>query len=194
MSPGIFKVYEFHAPEQECTVFYNPFLDDNLVKVCSGDACKCIEGECPKIRSKLDTSTTANQRKDAACKADITYAYKVEAVKSEEEGEFVKYTVTIVDIFNRGSATVKVNKQVRLIKKKTCSEFSLQSGQQYLIMGKDGLQIRGEREFQYEYPLDSSTWVELWPESSSCSSPSCGRFLSILEDFSESILLDGCQS
>ncbi|XP_075690703.1 complement C5 [Rhinoderma darwinii] len=193
MSPGIFKVYEFHAPEQECTTFYNPFLDENLQRVCAGDACQCIEGECPKIKSRLDVSTTADQRRDAACKGDVTYAYKVEADKSDEEGEFVKYTVTIVDIFNKGTASVKANKQVRLIKKKTCSQFSLQSGGQYLIMGKDGLQIRGEREFQYEYPLDSNTWVEWWPESSSCSGPACGQFLSILEDFSESILIDGCQ-
>lgn len=191
MSPGIFKVYEFHAPEQECTVFYNPFLDEDLQRVCTGDACRCIQGGCPKMKSRLDVSTTADQRRDAACKGEKSYAYKVEADQSEEEGEFVKYTVTIRDIFNPGSALVKVNKQVRLIKKKTCGDFSLQSGEQYLIMGKDGLQIRGERQFQYEYPLDSSSWVEWWPEAS-CSPP-CGQFLSILEDFTESILLDGCQ-
>ncbi|XP_044124479.1 complement C5-like [Bufo gargarizans] len=193
MSPGIFKVYEFHAPEQECTTYYNPFLDENLTRVCAGDACKCIEGECPKMKSRLDMSVTAEQRKDAACKGDMTYAYKVEAAMSEDEGEFVKYTVTIVDIFNKGSASVRFNKQVRLIQKKTCDKFSLQRGERYLIMGKDGLQLRGEREFEYMYPLDSNTWVEWWPESSSCSTRSCAQFLTVLEDFSESILLDGCK-
>ncbi|XP_044162298.1 complement C5 [Bufo gargarizans] len=193
LSPGIFKVYEFHAPEQECTTYYNPFLDENLTRVCAGDACKCIEGECPKMKSRLDMSVTAEQRKDAACKGDMTYAYKVEAAMSEDEGEFVKYTVTIVDIFNKGSASVRFNKQVRLIQKKTCDKFSLQRGERYLIMGKDGLQLRGEREFEYMYPLDSNTWVEWWPESSSCSTRSCAQFLTVLEDFSESILLDGCK-
>ncbi|KAM3911435.1 complement C5-like [Leptodactylus fuscus] len=192
MSPGIFKVYEFHAQEQECSIFYNPFLDENLVRVCAGDICKCIEGECPKMKNRLDGSRTAEQRREVACKGDTSYAYKVEAVASEEEGEFVKYTVTIMDIFNKGTAVVRVNKQVRLIKKKTCEEFSLRRGEQYLIMGKDGLRIKGQREFQYEYPLDSSTWVEWWPQPSSCSSPACQRLLSGLEDFSESILLDGC--
>ncbi|XP_073415037.1 complement C5 isoform X2 [Dendrobates tinctorius] len=193
-SPGIFKVYEFHAPEQECTMYYNPHLDDNLQRVCFGDDCKCIEGECPKTRDRLDSTTTADQRREAACKPDMTYAYKVKVISSEEEGDFLKYTVTIVDVFNKGSASVKANKQIRLIKKKTCEAFILQSGEQYLIMGKDGLQIRGEREYQYEYPLDSSVWVEWWPELSSCRDPSCGHFISILDEFSENFLLEGCQS
>ncbi|XP_075179021.1 complement C5-like [Anomaloglossus baeobatrachus] len=193
-SPGIFKVYEFHAPEHECTIFYNPHLDDTLQRVCIGDACKCIAGECPKPKNRLDTTTTVDQRKDAACKRDMTYAYKVKVISYEEEGEFLKYTVTIVDIFNAGSASVKLNKQVRLIKKTTCNTFTLQTGEQYLIMGKDGLQIRGEREYQYEYPLDSSTWVEWWPEKSSCWDQFCGPFLSILDEFSENFLLEGCAS
>ncbi|XP_073496915.1 complement C5-like [Phyllobates terribilis] len=191
-SPGIFKVYEFHAPEQECTMYYNPHLADNLQRVCFGDDCKCIEGECPKTKDRLDRTMTADQRKEAACKRDMTYAYKVKVISSEEEGDFLKYTVTIVDVFNKGSASVKADKQVRLIKKKTCEAFILPSGEQYLIMGKDGLQIRGEREYQYEYPLDSSTWVEWWPELSSCRDPSCGHFLSILDEFSENFLLEGC--
>ncbi|XP_077140967.1 complement C5-like isoform X2 [Ranitomeya variabilis] len=193
-SPGIFKVYEFHAPEQECTMYYNPHLDDNLQRVCFGDNCKCIEGECPKTKDRLDSTTTADQRREAACKPDMTYAYKVKVISSEEEGDFLKYTVTIVDVFNKGSASVKADKQVWLIKKKTCEAFILQSGEQYLIMGKDGLQIRGEREYQYEYPLDSSVWVEWWPELSSCRDPSCGHFISILDEFSENFLLEGCQS
>ncbi|CAJ0922774.1 unnamed protein product [Ranitomeya imitator] len=72
-SPGIFKVYEFHAPEQECTMYYNPHLDDNLQRVCFGDDCKCIEGECPKTKDRLDSTTTADQRREAACKPDMTY-------------------------------------------------------------------------------------------------------------------------
>ncbi|KAG8535017.1 hypothetical protein GDO81_029679, partial [Engystomops pustulosus] len=90
------------------------------------------------------------------------------------------------------TATVKAKKQVRLIKKQTCSALVLQPGEQYLVMGKEGLRIRGEREFQYEYPLDSSTWVEWWPDPSSCSRPSCQDVISTLEEFSENILLEGC--
>ncbi|KAM5146274.1 complement C5 [Mantella aurantiaca] len=192
ISPGIFKVYEFRAPDQACTSFYNPYADDNLVRVCKGDTCKCIEGECPNLKSKLDLKTTAMQRKNVACKGDVTYAYKVQIVQLEEDGDFLKYTAKILDIFNAGTSLVKVNKQVRFIKKNTCSSFDLETEQQYLIMGKDGIQIRGERDFQYEYPLDSNSWIEWWPDGS-CTSVQCKRFVDVLEDFSEDILLEGCQ-
>lgn len=192
ISPGIFKVYQFRAPDQACTVFYNPYADDNLVKVCTGDTCKCLEGECPKLKSKLDVTITAEQRMKVGCKGDLTYAYKVQILQSEEDGDFLKYTAKILDIFNKGTSFVKVDKQVRFIKKNTCSSFDLEIGQQYLIMGKDGIQIRQEREFHYEYPLDSNTWIEWWPDGS-CNRVQCGRFLGILEDFTEEILLEGCR-
>ncbi|XP_018420153.1 PREDICTED: complement C5 [Nanorana parkeri] len=192
ISPGIFKVYELRAPDQACTTFYNPYADDNLVRVCTGDTCKCIEGECPKLKSKLDMTTTAEQRKNVACKGDVTYAYKVQIVQLDEDGDFLKYTAKILDIFNKGTALVKVNKQIRFIKKNTCSSFDMENGQQYLIMGKDGIQIRQEREFHYEYPLDSNSWIEWWPDVS-CTSLQCNRFLGMLEDFTENILLEGCQ-
>nr|DBA21098.1 TPA: hypothetical protein GDO54_017804 [Pyxicephalus adspersus] len=192
ISPGIFKVYEFRAPDQACTTFYNLYADDNLARVCTGDTCKCIEGGCPKLKNKLDTTTTADQRKTTACNGEITYAYKVQIVQEDEDGDFLKYTAKILDIFNKGTALVKVNKQIRFIKKRTCSSFDLENGQQYLIMGKDGIQIREELEFQYEYPLESSSWIEWWPDDS-CTSLQCNRFLGVLEDFSESFLLEGCQ-
>ncbi|XP_073455652.1 complement C5 [Aquarana catesbeiana] len=192
ISPGIFKVYEFRAPDQACTAFYNPYADDNLVRVCTGETCKCIEGECPKLKTKLDMATTEDQRKNAACEGDITYVYKVQIVQLDEDGDFVKYTAKILDIFKEVTALVKVNKQIRFIKRKTCSKFDLENGQQYLIMGKGGIQIREEREFKYEYPLDSNSWIEWWPDAS-CTSRQCKPFVDLLEGVTESILLEGCQ-
>ncbi|KAM4696053.1 complement C5 [Rhinophrynus dorsalis] len=190
LSPGIFKVYDLHAPEQQCTIFFNPYITDKLEKLCSGEQCKCIEAKCPKLQAKLDTSITADDRKQAACKAGITYAYKVVVISSEEDGDFVKYTATLLDIIKKGKNPVKAKKDVKFIKKKTCKEDVINQGDQFLIMGKEGIQIRTGFEFQYEYPLDSSTWVELWPPA--CYTDKCDRFLDILNDFSESFLYEGC--
>ncbi|XP_075041770.1 complement C5 [Mixophyes fleayi] len=190
-SPGIFKVYELHSPDQQCTIFYNPFADENLVQVCTGDACRCIAGECPNVKSKVDETISADQRKNVVCKGDVTYAYKVQIVKSEEDGDFVKYTATILDIFHIGTASLRARKNVRFIKKKTCTDFIMETGEQYLVMGKEGTLIRDDREIQYEYALESSSWVEWWPKATSCST--CPRFIALLTDFSESILLEGCR-
>ncbi|CAH2316664.1 complement C5 [Pelobates cultripes] len=190
LSPATFKVYEFHAPEQQCTIFYNPYADDKLVKICSGDQCRCMAAECPKHQTKMDLTIGADARKKKACNSDLTYAYKVQIEESERDVNFVKYTATILDIFNKGTALVKLNKKIKFIKKKTCSDFDLLNGDQFLMMGKDGASIRTGFEFQYEYPLDSSTWVEWWPEN--CDSQTCETFSTILNDFSESILFDGC--
>ncbi|XP_068105339.1 complement C5-like [Hyperolius riggenbachi] len=190
ISPGILKVYEYRTPERSCTQFFNPYADDSLVKVCRGDACKCIDGGCPHQKSELDTQTTADQRKEFACKGDATYACKVQITSlDDKDGDFVKYAAKILDIF-KDSALARV-KEIRFLKKKTCTSLDLEVGKHYLMMGKDGIQIRVGRDIQYEYPLDPSTWVEWWPDNS-CSSNQCNRFQGILQDFSENILLEGC--
>ncbi|XP_053329516.1 complement C5 [Spea bombifrons] len=189
-NPGTFKVYEFHAPEQQCTILYNPHAEDRLAKICTGDLCKCFEAKCPKVQTKMDGRITANDRKTKACESDVSYAYKVQVVESVEEGGFVKYTATILDLFKKGTALVKISKKIKFIKKRTCSDFEMWNGEQFLVMGKDGVQIRNGFDFQYEYPLDSGTWVEWWPEN--CDTQQCSSFSSVLDEFAESILFEGC--
>ncbi|XP_053551906.1 complement C5 [Bombina bombina] len=101
LSPATFSVYEFHAPDKRCTIFYNPYEDQKLVQVCTGQECKCVEGECAKMQSSVDLSISANDRRDTACKNDIVYAYKVEIVGSEVEANFVKYSAIIKYIFKK---------------------------------------------------------------------------------------------
>uniref|UniRef100_F6W8L2 Complement C5 n=1 Tax=Xenopus tropicalis TaxID=8364 RepID=F6W8L2_XENTR len=102
LSPGVFRVYEFHAPDEECTTLFNPLASQDLVNVCTGNQCKCIQATCPTAQQKMDTSITADARKEAACKADITFAYKVVVITSVEDGDFVKYTASILDIYKKG--------------------------------------------------------------------------------------------
>ncbi|XP_063792055.1 complement C5 [Pseudophryne corroboree] len=193
MSPGVFKVYEFHSPDEQCTEFYNPFSDYNLVRICTGDACRCIAGECPKLKSKLNQETTTQERKRFVCKSDIVYAYKAHIVKMEEDGDFVKYTAKLLLLFNKGKSYLRANKQIRFIKKKMCTDFIIDAGEEYLFMGQEGTLIRDNPEIQYEYPLDASTWVEWWPTSQICSNTNCAQFASELEDFLGDLAIEGCQ-
>nr|XP_047935174.1 complement C5-like [Anser cygnoides] len=72
-NPATFTVYEYHAPDKRCTIFYNPYGDEKLVRVCEGNECKCMEAECSRVQERLNQSITADTRREAACQNDIAY-------------------------------------------------------------------------------------------------------------------------
>lgn len=39
--------------DKRCTVFYNPYGNENLVRLCEGDECRCMEGKLFKRRSSI---------------------------------------------------------------------------------------------------------------------------------------------
>ncbi|NWX16425.1 CO5 protein, partial [Aegotheles bennettii] len=189
-SPATFTVYEYHAPDKKCTIFYNPYGNEKLVKLCEGNECKCMEAECSKVQERLDQSITADTRKAAACRNDIAYVYKVNILSRSEEGYFVKYSATLLDLYKRGQAFAQKSNEITFVKKKTCADAELSPGEQYLIMGKEALKITVGYSFRFQYPLDSSTWIEWWPSNAACTN--CQGFLNIMEDFAEDLLLSGC--
>uniref|UniRef100_A0A8B9ICP6 Complement C5 n=1 Tax=Anser brachyrhynchus TaxID=132585 RepID=A0A8B9ICP6_9AVES len=139
-NPATFTVYEYHAPDKRCTIFYNPYGDEKLVRVCEGNECKCMEG-----------------------KAFFKMSWHAFAEK---------------------------NNEITFVKKKTCTDVELSPGEQYLIMGKEALKISIGYSFRYQYPLDSSTWIEWWPSNTACTF--CQEFLNRMEDFAEDLIISGC--
>ncbi|XP_037653273.1 complement C5 [Choloepus didactylus] len=191
LSPATFTVYEYHRPDKQCTMFYNPF-HTKLQTVCEGTTCQCVEADCGQMRKELDLTISADTRKQTACKAEIAYAYKVKITSITEENVFVKYAATLLDIYKAGEAVAEKDSEVTFIKKSSCANADLEQGKQYLIMGKEALQIKHHFSFKYIYPLDSLTWIEYWPKDTSC--PSCQAFLANLDDFAEDIFLNGCEN
>ncbi|XP_064583785.1 complement C5 isoform X2 [Zonotrichia leucophrys gambelii] len=190
LNPATFTVYEYHAPDKRCTILYNPYGDEKLVRLCEGDECKCMEAECGEVQERLGGSVTAESRREAACQGDTAYVYKVNILSRSEEGFFVKYSANLLDLYKRGQAFAQKNNEITFVKKKTCTEVELNPGEQYLIMGKEALKITIGYSFKFQYPLDSSTWIEWWPSNTAC--PSCQEFLNTLEDFAEDLLISGC--
>ncbi|NXD75053.1 CO5 protein, partial [Halcyon senegalensis] len=190
LNPGTFTVYEYHAPDKRCTVFYNPYGNEKLVRLCEGDECKCMEAECSKVQERLDQSITADTRRKAACRSDIAYVYKVKILSRSEEGYFVKYSATVLDLYKRGQAFAQKNNEITFVKKKTCADVVLSPGEQYLVMGKEALKISIGYSFKFQYPLDSSTWIEWWPSNAACTF--CQEFLNTMEDFVEDLIISGC--
>ncbi|XP_042534627.1 complement C5 [Dipodomys spectabilis] len=191
LSPATFTVYEYHRPDKQCTMFYST-SDTKLQKVCEGAMCKCVEADCGQKQKELDLTISADTRKETACKPEIAYAYKVSIKSMTEENVFVKYTATLLDIYKTGEAAAEKDSEITFIKKMACANADLVKGRQYLIMGKEALQIKHNFTFKYIYPLDSSTWIEYWPTDTTC--PSCQAFLANLDAFAEDIFLNGCEA
>ncbi|NXW58611.1 CO5 protein, partial [Eurystomus gularis] len=190
LNPATFTVYEYHAPDKRCTMLYNPYGNEKLVRLCEGDECKCMEAECSKVQERLDQSVTAETRRKAACRSDIAYVYKVNILSRSEEGYFVKYSAVLLDLYKRGQAFAQKDNEITFVKKKTCADVELSPGEQYLIMGKEALKISVGYSFKFQYPLDSSTWIEWWPSNAECTF--CQKFLNAMEDFAEDLILSGC--
>ncbi|XP_004712619.1 complement C5 [Echinops telfairi] len=189
VSPATFTVYEYHKPDKQCTMFYNP-SQTKLQKVCEGATCQCVEADCGQMQKELDLTISADTRKETACKPEIAYAYQVRITAITEENAFVKYTATLLDVFKTGEAFAEKDSEITFIKKSTCANADLEKGKQYLIMGKEALQIKYHFSFKYIYPLDSLTWIEYWPTDTTC--PSCRAHIANLQDFAEDIFLNGC--
>ncbi|XP_075415152.1 complement C5 [Tenrec ecaudatus] len=189
VSPATFTVYEYHKPDKQCTMFYNP-SQTKLQKVCEGATCQCVEADCGQMQKELDLTISADTRKETACNPEIAYAYQVRITAITEENVFVKYTATLLDIFKTGEAFAEKDSEITFIKKATCANADLEKGKQYLIMGKEALQIKYHFSFKYIYPLDSLTWIEYWPTDTTC--PSCSAHVANLQDFAEDIFLNGC--
>ncbi|XP_042334268.1 complement C5 [Sceloporus undulatus] len=190
-SPGTFTVYEYHTPDKQCAMFYNPYGEESLVRLCEGAECKCMEAECGRMQAKLDQSISIDARKDAACQSNIAYVYKVNILSSKQEGGFVKYRAVLMDYYKTGAAFAENNAEIFFIKKYSCAEVQLNPKENYLIMGKEALKIGEGVNARYQYPLDALTWIEWWP-SEDLSCRSCQDFAASMEEFAEDLFLNGC--
>uniref|UniRef100_A0A8D2JHJ7 Complement C5 n=1 Tax=Varanus komodoensis TaxID=61221 RepID=A0A8D2JHJ7_VARKO len=190
-SPGTFTVYEYHTPDKRCTIFYNAYGEDSLVRLCEGSECKCMEAECGRMQTRLDRLISSDSRKEAACQNDIAYVYKVNILALREEGSFIKYTAILLDLYKRGETFAEKNAEIIFIKKTSCMSVQLKPREDYLIMGKEALKIGEGINAKFQYPLDAMTWIEWWPsESSPCNS--CQDFIETMEEFAEDLFINGC--
>uniref|UniRef100_A0A8C0BI67 Complement C5 n=1 Tax=Buteo japonicus TaxID=224669 RepID=A0A8C0BI67_9AVES len=187
LNPATFTVYEYHAPGM-CSMSSNSWTCDDIVLTLAFFFLNVAE--CSKVQERLDWSITADTRREAACQNDIAYVYKVNILSRSEEGYFVKYSATLLDLYKRGQAFAQKNNEITFVKKKTCTDVELSPGEQYLIMGKEALKINIGYHFKFQYPLDSSTWIEWWPSNAACTF--CQEFLNIMEDFAEDLIISGC--
>ncbi|PKU37456.1 complement c5 [Limosa lapponica baueri] len=155
---------------------------------------KRVDAECSKVQERLDRSVTVDARREAACQNDIAYAivfpemsivkghyilhlsifYKVNILSRSEEGYFVKYSATLLDLYKRGQAFAKKNDEITFVKKKTCTDVELSPGEQYLMMGKEALKISIGYNFNHLLQMAEKTTRD--PQNVPGSSPDENEF------------------
>ncbi|XP_070812032.1 complement C5 [Pituophis catenifer annectens] len=190
-SPGAFSVYDYHDPDKKCTIFYNAYGEQSLLKLCEGSECKCMEAECGHMQPQLDMSITLDTRREAACRENIAYVYKVVIKSSKEEGSFVRYHAVLLEPYKLGVTFAEKNAEIIFIKKSSCTDIQLNPKENYLIMGKEALKTGEGANAKYQYPLDDSTWIEWWP-SPNAACDSCQTFRESLDEFVDDLFLSGC--
>ncbi|KAJ8413879.1 hypothetical protein AAFF_G00064770 [Aldrovandia affinis] len=189
-SSSLFRVYEYHSPESQCSKLYYPYGKRKLLRFCEGEECLCMAAECSSIKPPMDVSITEKERLWAACQDHIKYAFKAKIKSFMEEGDFVSYEATIEQVYKKGTLDIRKDTDVTFVKKATCSD--LLTGSQYLIMGSEVMQILVNRKYKYKYLLDSQTWVEKWPQADECTDSPCTKFEAILEEFAYNFQIYGC--
>ncbi|KAI4892637.1 hypothetical protein NFI96_021635 [Prochilodus magdalenae] len=193
-SASLFKVYEYHDPDNQCSKFYYT-QSRRLLRLCSDTQCQCMAAECCKFKTSTDDKITAIQRKQDVCRDSIKYAFKVTVTSTTAEGDFLTYNANVEQTLKKGSdrsEDIKKDSEIGFVKKATCSSTNLEIGKQYLIMGAEIMQLRVNRSYKYKFPLDSQASVEWWPSDSDCLGSSCRDFVSILNDFEFDFTFEGC--
>uniref|UniRef100_A0AAY5EC65 Anaphylatoxin-like domain-containing protein n=1 Tax=Electrophorus electricus TaxID=8005 RepID=A0AAY5EC65_ELEEL len=193
-SASVFKVYEFHDPDNLCMKFYHS-QGRKLLRLCDGDQCQCMAAECCHFKASSDPSITVDQRMQDVCKGkdSITYVFKVTVTSTETEGDFLTYYATVDQVLKKGSEDIVKDTEVSFVKKASCSSTNLEIGKQYLIMGAEIMQLRVQRRYKYTFPLDSQASVEWWPSDSDCQRGPCQHHAKVLDDFEFEYLLNGCE-
>ncbi|XP_046698377.1 complement C5 [Silurus meridionalis] len=190
---SVFKVYEFHDPDSQCIKFYN-METKRLLRLCEGDKCQCMAAECCTFKANIDPTLSSSKLHREVCKANINYGLKVKIISSEEEGDFLTYKASLETVIETGAYGFSKERtpEVYFVMKATCTSTNLEIGKQYLITGKEIMQLRENRSYKYKFPLDSQATVQLWPTDSECQSSSCKQYTNALEAFELDYISDGC--
>ncbi|XP_036453933.1 complement C5 isoform X2 [Colossoma macropomum] len=190
-SASLFKVYEYHDPDNQCSKFYYT-QSRRLLRLCSGTQCQCMAAECCKFKASIDDKITAKQKKEDVCRDSIKYAFKVKITSTTAEGDFLTYNANVEQTLKKGSEDIKKDSEIGFVKKATCSSTNLEIGKQYLIMGAEIMQLRVNRSYKYKFPLDSQASVEWWPTDFDCLDSRCRDYVNVLNDFEFDFTFEGC--
>ncbi|XP_064158216.1 complement C4-A [Anguilla rostrata] len=196
VQPASAVIYDYYNPDRRCSVFYSaPQKSTMLSKLCSGDVCACAEGHCPKTKVTFSKNMQEDTRKEYACFSPVvSYVYVVKVLNSTEDGVFQYYTVTVTRVLQIGpDETVRADVVRELVQRKSCDEFQMKSGRDYLVMGGASTVTRTrDANGEFRYLLSNEVWVEEIPEERKCQATKNRNACQLLNAFMEQYELQQC--
>ncbi|KAM4675350.1 A.superbus venom factor 1-like [Discoglossus pictus] len=167
LQPAAVTIYEYYSLENSCTKFYHPTEEQGeLRRICRGAECHCVAENC-NLRNAHDEKLDALGRVDAACEAGVDYVYQARVEKTDHNGAYDSFTVTITNIVKQGTDEVSEGTQRVFFSHKSCKEsLTLTPGHTYLIWGqtKDVWEMKK----QISYVISGGTWIEEVPSEETC--------------------------
>ncbi|XP_074021179.1 complement C4-B-like [Numenius arquata] len=183
LQPAMATIYDYYEPARRCTVFYStPRRSSAIPALCSGQACLCAQGACPKLRR--EGSLSADDRLDFACYSPrVTYALLVRTLDQTEAGPFLAFELEILEVL---LGEVAAGGRGRVLWRGSCP-LRLRPQRRYLLMGGEGTAAGTSQSPQFL--LGPHSWLEEAPPRPRCGhAPSCPALM----EFMETLRSRGC--
>uniref|UniRef100_A0A670KLS5 Uncharacterized protein n=1 Tax=Podarcis muralis TaxID=64176 RepID=A0A670KLS5_PODMU len=186
IQPGSVKVYSYYNLDEQCTKFYHPSKGSGLLdKICHGDVCRCAEGKAGREAEMLLPLRIAE-----ACKFD---AFIFKCVIGSNVCSWTRFKYfSMFCLVPPGSDANPQVKPRKFISHKRCQEsLHLGVNNEYLIWGlsTDMWQTKTE----VNYLISKDTWIERWPNEDECQDEEFQDLCNDFTEFSNSLIILGCQ-
>ncbi|XP_061475534.1 complement C4-like [Rhineura floridana] len=193
LQPASATIYDFYEPDKRCSIFYGaPNKSQFVSALCSEDVCQCAEGACPRLNRTLENAITEDTRMEFACYSPrVHYGFRVRVERESHESAFRVYEATILESLQYTADTGISANQVRRFVVRAACRTRLATGNEYLLMGRDG-ETR-DAEGRPQYLLDMNSWVEELPQPQRCRATQHRNTCSELQSFTKSFAESGCR-
>ncbi|XP_071489161.1 A.superbus venom factor 1-like [Diadema antillarum] len=175
-------VYDYYNTDKTCTIFYKPGDGSPLLStLCTADECVCVRDACfecgPQTQEQLQT---------AACVTDEHFAFKIRINTIAEKSGFKVIIATVTRPIKTGTDRLGAGQQREFYLSQHCTCVDLRRNGNYLIVGSKFVKYTTESgEEGYRYLIDAGSKFTRWPGR--------GPKASILNDFSRTMTLSGCE-
>ncbi|XP_077986835.1 A.superbus venom factor 1-like [Glandiceps talaboti] len=190
VQPVAVHVYDYYAPDNECTKFYRPAEGSALLAtLCVGETCVCAEGKCGTCAL---TYLSRRELEEKAC-SEMDYVFEIRVTDISDEAGFQVITAEVERPVKVGLDVVVGGEKRTFWKSASCPCPSFEIDERYLVMGPDGLpSVDKEGVESYKYVIGSQSLVEWFPSGDKLRRRKWRRILQNIGTFTDRLSAQGC--
>ncbi|KAK7930619.1 hypothetical protein WMY93_007014 [Mugilogobius chulae] len=199
IQPSSVSVYEYYNPDHRCSRSFTPREStEELTQICSGNVCRCTQGQCDDgdcCVPKTDSENFLKKERETFACVTLHHVYKVKVLKVTES-YYDKYELEITQLIKLGSESgVLVGETRTFMSHGSCRDgFKLIPNQEYLIIGpiEDQWNIDSATN-RFVYLLGKDTWVERWPTEAECAGSTFRQKCESLNNMAHELSTNACR-